>query len=225
LTLPAGEPHGLALHTPDAENARDLFVQPDTWCAIDCRILLKLPDSEHATHVDANHVFHPGDRVRLEYRLSKPAYVYLIDVGPSGRTVLLPIGSDGATELFCMKNLWMPAPPKNWLMFDPRPGTERLYLLAAQRHLANPIAVALGLSEGHPISQPESWMHGVSPRRANPLETLFPGGGGSSGPWGGLPSDLRPKAEPDSRARDLHQVSGRADPGPYSVKMIALRKE
>ena len=221
-----GAPHWLKLPTVEAKaSSHDLTVQPDTWCAIECRILLKPSDSEHATHVDANHVFHATDRVRLEYRLSKPAYVYCVHVGVSGRTVLLPIGSDGATELFCMRNIWMPAPPARWLTFDQRPGTERLYLLAAQHHLANPIAVALGLYEGYPVPHPDSWVRDDSPRKVNSLEALFPSGGGSSKSRGGLPSVSHSQPKPESPERDLHQVSGPADPGSYSVKMVSLRKE
>ena len=80
--------------------------------------------------VSADHVFHSGDRIKLNLRTNRPGYLYLLNTGSSGQTHLLfPNPASGAGTNAVKANLTYEVPVGASIRFDNTPGEETLLIM------------------------------------------------------------------------------------------------
>ncbi len=87
--------------------------------------------------VTSDHVFRGGDRIKLGLKTNRDGYLYLINLGSTGRSqVLFPSGAAGEASNLVRANTVYEMPPGGHLRFDSNPGEEVLVLMLAPSPLA-----------------------------------------------------------------------------------------
>lgn len=80
--------------------------------------------------VSTDHIFHSGDRIKLNLRTNRPGYLYLLNVGSSGQThMLFPNPAAGAGMNAVKANLTYEVPVGASIRFDNTPGEETLVIM------------------------------------------------------------------------------------------------
>ena len=85
--------------------------------------------------VDADTVFHSGDRIRLEAQANSTGYLYVVAQGSSGNwQVLFPSRevSNGSNQVHRGETRMVPAGNQGQFVFDEQPGTEKLFFVLSR---------------------------------------------------------------------------------------------
>jgi hypothetical protein len=78
--------------------------------------------------VNADRVFHSGDRIRIHYASNIDGYLYILQKGSSGEESLLFPTTAGTKENLVKADEDLIAPAPGWFRFDEYPGYERLHI-------------------------------------------------------------------------------------------------
>lgn len=84
--------------------------------------------------VTADHVFRSGDRIRLHLRSNREGYLYVANIGSTGRTYMLfPNAAVGAGNNIVQANVAYTVPSGAFIRFDQNPGEETLLVMLSSR--------------------------------------------------------------------------------------------
>jgi len=82
-------------------------------------------------------VLYSGDSIKMVIEATKPCYVYVLYLSPTGEWhVLFPESSQMTNQLSRGKNYFIPS-GQDWFVFDKNTGKETFYLLASAEPLTN----------------------------------------------------------------------------------------
>lgn len=92
---------------------------------------LLTPDGRHML-ASKNRVFRSGEKFKLNVKANRPAYLYVINIGSTGRSrVLFP--SSNTIDNYVDANTVYSIPGSRYMMFDSNPGEETLLILLSPR--------------------------------------------------------------------------------------------
>lgn len=113
---------------------------------------------EEYEEVNANSVFHAGDRIRFSVQTNDTAYLYIVMRGSSGTwKVLFPTNEiEGGSNLVQGGRTYLFPPPPGRFAFDEQKGEEKLCLVVTRRPEESLEQLIYALSAGAPSSQPAS---------------------------------------------------------------------
>jgi hypothetical protein len=117
---------------------------------------LRKGDGEEYEEVNADSVFHAGDRIRFSVQTNATAYLYIVMRGSSGTwKVLFPTNEiGGGSNLVEGGHTYLFPPPPGRFAFDEQKGEEKLCLVVTRRPEQSLEQLIYALSEGAPSSQP-----------------------------------------------------------------------
>jgi hypothetical protein len=119
---------------------------------------LRKGDGEEYEEVNADSVFHAGDRIRFSVQTNDTAYLYIVMRGSSGTwKVLFPTNEiGGGSNLVEGGHTYLFPPPPGRFAFDEQKGEEKLCLVVTRRPEQSLEQLIYALSEGAPSAQPAS---------------------------------------------------------------------
>lgn len=108
--------------------------------------------------VNADSVFHAGDRIRFSVQTNDTAYLYIVMRGSSGTwKVLFPTSEiEGGSNLVEGGHSYVFPPPPGRFAFDEQQGAEKLCLVVSRRPEKSLEQLIYALSSGTPSTQPAS---------------------------------------------------------------------
>lgn len=113
---------------------------------------------EEYEEVNADSVFHAGDRIRFSVQTNDTAYLYIVMRGSSGTwKVLFPTNEiEGGSNLVEGGHSYIFPPPPGRFAFDEQQGEEKLCLVVSRRPEKSLEQLIYALSSGAPSTQPTS---------------------------------------------------------------------
>lgn len=108
--------------------------------------------------VNADSIFHAGDRIRFSVQTNDPAYLYIVMRGSSGTwKVLFPTSEiDAGSNLVQAGHTYVFPPPPGRFAFDEQKGEEKLCLVVTRQREESLEHLIYALSAGAPSDQPAS---------------------------------------------------------------------
>ena len=99
---------------------------PERRVGLKYRILLRTPDCD-IKEVDSSHIFHSGDKVRLQIEANVDGYLYVLQKGSTGKDrMLFPDPRINGGDNKIARGILYSVPGNQWFTFDNNPGTENL---------------------------------------------------------------------------------------------------
>ena len=98
--------------------------------------VLKQQSDKSFAEVDADSVFHSGDRIRIQVETNAPAYLYLVMRGTSGKWQPLfpsPQIAEGDNRVDKGRTYSIPPGNQGWFTFDENAGEEKLFLVLSRQ--------------------------------------------------------------------------------------------
>jgi hypothetical protein len=98
--------------------------------------VMKQQSDKSFAEVDADSVFHSGDKIRLQVETNGPAYLYLVMRGSSGKWQPLfpsPHIANGDNRVDKGKTYAIPPGNQGWFTFDENAGEEKLFLVLSRQ--------------------------------------------------------------------------------------------
>lgn len=119
---------------------------------------LRKGDGEEYEEVNADSVFHAGDRIRFSVQTNDTAYLYIVMRGSSGTwKVLFPTNEiGGGSNLVEGGRTYTFPPPPGRFAFDEQRGEEKLCLVVTRRPEESLEQLIYALSKGATTAQPAS---------------------------------------------------------------------
>ena len=119
---------------------------------------LRRGDGEEYVEVNADSVFHAGDRIRFSVQTNDTAYLYIVMRGSSGTwKVLFPTNEiGGGSNLVEGGHTYLFPPPPGRFAFDEQKGEEKLCLVVTRRPEESLEQLIYALSTGASSAQPAS---------------------------------------------------------------------
>jgi hypothetical protein len=119
---------------------------------------LRRGDGEEYEEVNADSVFHAGDRIRFSVQTNDTAYLYIVMRGSSGTwKVLFPTNEiAGGSNLVQGGRTYLFPPPPGRFAFDEQKGEEKLCLVVTRQPEQSLEQLIYALSGGAPSAQPAS---------------------------------------------------------------------
>ncbi len=167
-------------------------------------IVLERKTGDTVQAMDAGHVFESGDILRFRLRPAFDGFLYVTDLGTSGKTSLLFPGQETGSDnrIDHTREYVVPATQDGWFQVSGPPGYETLYFVMSPVALAGASVpnAAPNPNQGIPQGTPPPTMH----PRCN--DEIFKSRGDCVDPNAG-PRRVDPKATLPAQVRDLFGAS------------------
>lgn len=115
---------------------------------------LELERGGKKSRVTTGYAFRTGDQIRLNFRANRGGYLYLVNIGPTGRSnVLFPHPSIAGGENFIKANQTYSIPSETYIRFAEPPGEELILVMLSSKEMSD---VTQFLAQKQTLSEAET---------------------------------------------------------------------